>query len=175
MPIRFLPSEELRKFGSKKTIKKLVTQKLTLNRAVLKTLANSDLIPKKNLEKVALKAIKTYKKVYGEERQDGESVAASLENALNEKKLLVNRVQNAVVFEIGSELKETYKGEFYIWLPSSANEPDPLHQLNYGQKFQIGVGEAPGDRFGCQCGMEILTEQDLEDEQENDNVTKGKK
>lgn len=164
MAIRFLPSEELKKFGSEKQIKKLVTQKLTLNKAVLKTLSKTDLIAKKDLEKVALKAIKTYKAKYSDARDDGESTADALDTALNDKKLLVQRVQMAVVFEVGNDLKERYDGEFYEWLPSSANEPDPLHQLNYGQIFQMGVGEMPGDRYGCQCGMNILTNEDQNDE-----------
>lgn len=60
------------------------------------------------------------------------------------------------MFQVAGEIKDRYEGEFYIWLPSDAEEPDPEHQLNYGKKFQVGEGEMPGDRFGCRCGMEIL-------------------
>ena len=65
-------------------------------------------------------------------------------------------MQNETVFQIGQEIKAEYEGEFYEWLPSDAEEPDPLHQLNYGQVFRIGDGEQPGDRYGCRCGMNIL-------------------
>ncbi len=122
-------------------------------------LSKSEVLTKPTLEKIALKVIKQYKASYGEFRDEGATVAEATEEALNGKALLVQRVQNAVVHEISSNVKETYHGEFYEWLPSDANEPDPLHQLNYGQKFQLGVGEAPGDRYGCLCGMNILVDE----------------
>ncbi len=82
---------------------------------------------------------------------------------MNDKKLLVNRVQNSMVKQIAVSIKEEYLGEFYIWLPSDAMEPDPEHQLKYGKRFQIGKGEMPGDRDGCKCGMDILVkEKELE-------------
>jgi hypothetical protein len=68
----------------------------------------------------------------------------------------VARVQNAVVYEIAQDIKDQYRGEFYEWLPSDAETPDPIHQLNYGKKFQMGKGEMPGDRYGCRCGMNVL-------------------
>ncbi len=156
MAIEFLPSKLKQKVAPKKAVEKLVTQKLTLNRAALTMLARSEILSKPALEKVALKVIKSYKRTYGEFRDEGLSKAEALDEALNDKKLMVNRVQNAVVSQIAEDLKETYEGELYEWLPSDAAEPDPLHQLNYGMIFELGVGEAPGDRYGCQCGMRIL-------------------
>jgi hypothetical protein len=78
---------------------------------------------------------------------------------LDDPKQLIQRVQNAVISQIATGIKETYRGEFYIWTPSDAFEPRPEHQLNYGGEFQIGVGEMPGDAIGCQCGMEILVDE----------------
>lgn len=156
MAIRFLPSKLLKKVAPKKTVEKLVTQKLTLNRATVTMLTKSEVLTKPTLEKIALKVIKGYKKTYGDFRDEGASKAQATEDALNGKKLMVARVQNAVVTEISNDVKKQYRGEFYEWLPSDANEPDPLHQLNYGKTFQIGVGEMPGDRYGCRCGMNIL-------------------
>lgn len=159
MAIRFLPSEFLKKAAPKKTVEKLVTQKLTLNRTAVTMLSKSGVLSKKKLETVALKVIKSYKKIYGDFRDEGLSKTASVEEALAGKKLMVQRVQNAVVFEVAEDVKREYRGEFYEWLPSDANEPDPLHQLNYGKIFQLGVGEAPGDRYGCKCGMNILVDE----------------
>jgi hypothetical protein len=156
MAIVFLPTQVLKKVAPTKTIEKLVTQKLTLNRTTVTMLAKSEVLSKKKLETIALKVIKSYKSTYGEFRDSGASVAEATAETLNGKRLMIQRVQNAVVHEIAEDLKETYHGEFYEWLPSDADEPDPLHQLNYGLKFQLGVGEAPGDRFGCKCGMRIL-------------------
>lgn len=159
MAIRFIPRKMLRKIAPEKVVKKLVTQDLTLNRAAVSMLTRSDILPKKKLETLAIKVIRGYRERYGDERKAGLSKSAALEEALNGKKLLVQRVQNSVVFEISEEIKSQYRGEYYEWLPSSADEPDPLHQLNYGQVFQLGVGEQPGDRYGCQCGMNILVDE----------------
>ncbi len=159
MAIKFLPLEFIAKVAPKKTVEKLVTKKLTLNRATLTMLSKAEVLTKPTLEKIALKVIKGYKKTYANEVDSGASAAAALEETLNGKKLMVQRVQNAVVHEVSREIQDTYFGEFYEWLPSTAETPDPIHQLNYGLKFQLGVGEAPGDRYGCMCGMNILVEE----------------
>lgn len=156
MAIRFLPSQFLKKAMPDKAVAKLVTQKLTLNRAALQVLTRAEVLTQPTLEKVALKVIDQYKTTYGDFKDAGLSNAAALEETLNEKVLLLQRVQDAAVFEVSQEIQSKYEGEFYEWLPSDANEPDPEHQLNYGERFQLGVGEAPGDRYGCRCGMNIL-------------------
>lgn len=157
--IRYLPNEFLRKVAPPAKVKKLVTGNLTLNRAVLSMLTDADFLSKGTLEKVALNTIKDYKETYQENKDEGMEPSEAKDEALNDKKDLINRVQNSVVFQIKDEIRDQYAGEFYKWLPSSASEPDPLHQLKYGKKFQIGKGEMPGDRYGCRCGMQILVEE----------------
>lgn len=156
MSIRYLPTELLKKIAPKKAIEKLVTNKLTLNRAALSMVSKATVISKKNVETVALKVIKSYKASFKDEVADGASAAEATEEALNDRKLLTQRVQNNVIFQIKEEIADQYSGEYYEWLPSDAETPDALHQLNYGETFQIGVGEMPGDRYGCRCGMNIL-------------------
>ena len=156
MAILYLPSRILKKTASERKIKKLLTKKLTVNRAALATLADTGVVSKKRLSEIALKVAKGYKKRYRAEREEGATVKEAAADAVNGGKLLVQRVQNETVFQIGQEIKAEYEGEFYEWLPSDAEEPDPLHQLNYGQVFRIGDGEQPGDRYGCRCGMNIL-------------------
>ncbi len=140
-------------------LEKLVKPNLTLNRTAVSMVSKSGVLSKKKVENIAIKVIRGYRDTYGDERADGASKAEALEEALSGKKQMVQRVQNAVVQEISDELKSEYHGEFYEWLPSDAAVPDPEHQLNYGQTFQLGVGEAPGDRFGCRCGMNILVDE----------------
>lgn len=156
MAIRFLPSEIAKRIAPKKAVEKLVTQKLTLNRVALNMLARSGVLSKKTLTEVTLKVLKSYKKSYSAARKEGDSKSDAVDTAINNKKLLVQRVQNTAVFQITEQVREQYAGEFYEWLPSDANEPDPLHQLNYGKKFKLGAQEDPGERFGCRCGMNIL-------------------
>lgn len=159
MAIFYQPAEILKKIAPKKRIEKLVTQKLSLNRIALQSVYEMGVLKKGTLEKVALKVIKNYRKRYGDERKQGASKVQAREEALNNKKQIVQRVRNATVREISKEIGEQYDGERYRWLPSSANEADPLHQLNYGKIFTIGIGEMPGEREGCQCGMEILVDE----------------
>lgn len=160
MPITVLPRNIAKKLVPKKTVEKLVRRDLTLNRAAASMLAQSGLLSKKKVEEVAIKVIRQYKDAH---KEDGVSKA----EAMNDKVLMVERVQNVATREITKEVKKVYRGERYQWLPSNANEPDPLHQLNYGKRFWVGKGEMPGDRWGCQCGMRILVDEDelfLDDE-----------
>ncbi len=155
MSIRYLPNEVLKKLAPTKKVEKLVTSRLTLNRAVLSTLSDADFLSSKTIERTALKVIKSYKLRFQDEKDQGSTPEVAKEDAVNDKKLLVNRVQNEVILNVADEIKDQYRGEFYTWLPSDAEVPDPLHALNYGRKFQIGKGEMPGDRYGCRCGMFI--------------------
>ena len=156
MTIRYEPTEFLKKIAPIKKVEKLVTGRLTLNKAVLSLLADVDFISKPTIERTALSVIKGYKENFANEKADGVPADEAKDEALAGKKLLVQRVQNSIVNQVAGEIKDQYRGEYYKWLPSDAEVPDPLHQLKYGRKFQIGKGEMPGDRYGCKCGMAIL-------------------
>lgn len=149
MSIKYEPSKLLRKIAPKKKIRNLVSKKATLKKAALSFIDDIDFLSKRSIKSVALKTIKSYQK-----RIKADPGIKS--DLLDDAAQLVQRVQNEVIVQIADTIKENYHGEFYKWLPSSAMEPDPEHQLNYGMVFQIGDGEMPGDRYGCQCGMEIL-------------------
>jgi len=158
MAIRYEPKKVLKRMASKKNVENLVTDKLTVNRAVLNSLETSGILGKKQLEFVGLNVIRDYRERADKLRDEGLTKAESHEEVLENKKLLVQRVQNATVTQITKRVKEKYHGEYYIWLPSSAAVPDKKHKLKYGKRFQLGRGEAPGDRHGCKCGMEILVD-----------------
>lgn len=149
--IRFEPSKLLRKVAPGKKIEKLLSSRLSLKRAALSFASKIDFLDEDAIARVALKTIKGYK----ERVKDDPDVK---EEILDDPAQLIQRVQNEVVTQVAGEIKDKYTGEFYVWLPSDADEPDPEHQLNYGETFQVGVGEMPGDRYGCRCGMEILVD-----------------
>jgi len=48
-------------------------------------------------------------------------------------------IENLVVYSEVQRLKEENQGEYYRWLPSGADEPDPEHQLLYGETFQESI------------------------------------
>jgi hypothetical protein len=161
MSIKFLPLEIIKKYAPDKKVAKLLGDKppFKVKRALLSSFTKNDFIDTKAVTETVLKASKFYKDKF-KDMPEEMSTTKAIEETLNDKALLINRVQNTVVTQISQNIRENYTGEWYIWGPSSAEIPDPIHQLNYGKKFQIGDGEQPGDRFGCQCMMEILTADD---------------
>jgi len=161
MPV-FDPKKLLKEIAPASKIKKLINNKLSLNRAMLSMFSDIKFIKKKDITSTVLTAVKQYKAKYRGLIKEGESKTKALAETLNEKKMLINNVQNTVVYNISTQIKDKYEGEFYRWLPSDAMEPRPEHALNYGKVFKVGEGEQPGEAFGCRCGMEILTpEKDL--------------
>ncbi len=150
--IKYDPSQLLRRIAPQGKIKKLISQRLTLKKAALAFLNDLDFVDKKEITRLILKVLKNY-----EERIEDEP--GLKKKLLKSPDLLIQRLQSAIVTQVTEEIREKYHGEFYIWLPSDANEPDPEHQLKYGKKYQVGVGEMPGDRWGCRCGMEILVDE----------------
>lgn len=157
--IRYHPIDLLKKIAPESKIKKLVTPRLTMKKAALSFISDIPFLSEKSVQQTALKVIKGYKERFDQAVDDGASVPAATTEALDDKKLLVNRVQNEIVSQIADQIKDSYSGEYYRWLPSDALNPDPLHQLKYGKRYQIGKGEMPGDRYGCRCGMQILVKE----------------
>lgn len=145
------PKKMLNKIAPEKKIKKLVSKNAGLKKTALSFVDDIDFISKKSVTDIALKTLKGYKKRIKADPDEKKELT-------KDPRQLINRVQNEVLFQISNEIKDKYKGEYYVWLPSDAEEPDPEHQLNYGKTFKIGEGEMPGERYGCRCGMEILTE-----------------
>ena len=150
--IVYEPSKILSKTMPKKRIKKLLSDSFAVKKTALNFVDKIPFLNKSQVLSVALKAVKGYR-----ERVKGDPKLA--QKILDNPVQLIQRVQNEVVLQVGSEIRNQYAGEYYIWLPSDAEEPDPEHQLNYGKKFQVGDGEQPGDRYGCRCGMQILVDE----------------
>lgn len=148
MSFRYFPEKLLAKITPEAKIEKLLSGKVTLKKAALSFVDDIDFIDKSKVAEVALKTVKGYKKRIKADKD----VKAEI---LDDPKQLIQRVQNEVVFQVAEGIKEEYSGDKYTWLPSEAEEPDPEHQLKYGKTFTVGVGEMPGDRYGCRCGMEI--------------------
>jgi hypothetical protein len=167
MSIRYEPSKLVKKLRLKDRAADLVTPNLALNRSAVKSLTEFGVLPKKVLEDVSLKVIKQYKEKAKELRKEGATKAEAIEEASNGAKQMQARVQSAALYEQTKVIQRAYRGEYYKWLPSTANEPRVEHEKNYNKIFQLGVGDDdgndPGDLYGCQCGMEILTDDDADE------------
>lgn len=158
----FLPEDYVKKslpqgFFSKK----LLTRKFTIKDVYYRALVKLLTINKKDLRASLKKITKFYADKV--ERLKDEEIKNPILKALNNEKLLKERVYNLVVWEESQRLKEENKGKKYIWLPSSSKEPRPEHQLRYGKIYTVGDGIFPGEDYGCKCGALIL------DEPENDD------
>lgn len=160
MAIVYDPKKMLRDVAPESKIKKLVNRRLDVKRASLSFISDVPFIDKSKVTEVALKTVKSYRERVAAEAGDD---AKALEKELAQSPMqLIQRVQNEVVWQVSREIRSSYEGEKYEWLPSDAEEPDPEHQLNYGKVFVVGEGEMPGERYGCKCGMRILvTETEL--------------
>lgn len=167
MAITYDPKALLKKIAPERKIKNLVSKNLTVKRTALSFAKDLDFIDPTKVAEVALKTVRDYQmRVAKETVESGFDKAAGeeLEAALiKNPKQLIQRVQNSLIFQISEKIKENYGGQKYEWLPSDAEEPDPLHQLNYGKIFVVGEGEMPGERYGCKCGMRILTDDEALD------------
>jgi hypothetical protein len=152
----------LKKIAPEHKIKRLLTGDVSLKRAALSFVDAVDFLDKKSVSRVALNTIKGYQERIARAQADkmessaGDEIQSAI---LDDPKQLIQRVQNEVILQISSEIKTSYSGEQYEWLPSEAETPDPEHQLNYGKVFTIGDGEMPGERIGCLCGMNILVKE----------------
>jgi hypothetical protein len=161
MSIVYDPKKMLRKLAPERKVKKLLSSKVTVKKTALSFLDDADFIDKDKVLDVALKTVSGYHERIAKAVVDAgfdRSAGTEVKNEIvDDPKQLIQRVQNQIVTQISQEISKKYEGEKYIWLPSDAEEPDPEHQLNYGKEFIVGVGEMPGERPGCKCGMEILT------------------
>ncbi len=150
----FDPNKLLRDIAPKTKVEQLLKQDFSLKKTVLGFVDSVEFLDKKEVSRVALKTLKSYKK----RLKDAEhgTVGEIRDEIQSDPRLLIARVQNEVITQISEEIRTDLDGEQYEWLPSDANEPDPEHQLNYGKIFTVGDGEQPGDRYGCRCGMRFL-------------------
>lgn len=155
MAITYFPDDYLKRIVSRKQIEQMINRKTgaSLKKAALNFADGFDFLDKGQIAETALKVMGDYEK-----RIDAEKI--SRKQILANPKQLIQRVQNSIVWQISNTIESQYSGQAYEWLPSGAEDPDPLHQLNYGQIFIIGVGDMPGKRYGCQCGMRILTDKE---------------
>ena len=152
------PRKMLQKMAPVRKVEKLLTGKVTVKKTALSFLDDAEGIDKKQVLDVALKTVKGYKKRI----KAADDLAGEVKDEiLDDPKLLIQRVQNEIVFQIHEGIKRNYGGQRARWLPSDADDPRPEHQLNYGKEYIIGEGidgVEPGDEYGCKCGVEILDE-----------------
>jgi len=139
----------------------LTKQNLTLKNKATQALILATNVAQKDLSATIAGVVQIYQNKIDDLTDEGLPRARAALLAKGNEALLRQRIENLVVYSEVQKIKEENQGEYYRWLPSGAEEPDPEHQLLYGQIFLVGEGDEegnmPAERYGCQCGMEILT------------------
>lgn len=161
---RFDPSAWLNKVFPKGIEESgLLTDGLDIKKRYLKALVRASGISGRKITAEVYKTVEFYAEK--EEALKAAGERAFKAEALNGQALLTQRLKNFLVYSEVQEQKKRHKGRMYRWLPSSAAEPDPEHQLLYGKIFCEGTGDKdgymPGERWGCQCGMEWLEDEEI--------------
>ena len=155
-PDRFLKQVMPKSFYSQN----LVDKDFDLKKNALKAINRTRTITGRPIDTTVYNVLSQYEQKYKGLIADGESSTQAFNEAVNNSALLRQRIEQAVVYDEIQNLKTQHAGEFYRWLPSSAANPDPEHQLLYGKIFRVGEGDKngnmPGERYGCQCGIEWL-------------------
>lgn len=139
--------------------KKILTTEMGLKKFVMSAILKASSLQKREVDATVYKVVDKYEKKMKDLKAEG--VRAFKSEALNNEVLLKDRIENLVIWNEVQNLKKEHEGEYYRWLPSSAETPDPEHQLLYGKIFKVGEGDKdgnmPAERYGCKCGMQILT------------------
>ena len=146
--------------------KTLLNRNFDLKREVKRAILKSDVMSKRELDAMLDKVTDFY--TDKAERLQAEGVKSYKKDAVNNEKLLKERIEMAVTYyEVDKEAKE-HDGGFYRWLPSEAKEPEPEHALLYGKVFKVGEGDKDGNmpmkRYGCKCGIEWLSDEEAKKE-----------
>lgn len=146
--------------------KTLLNRNFDLKREVKRAILKSDVMSKRELDAMLDKVTDFYTEKA--ERLQAEGDRAFKKDAVNNEKLLKERIEMAVTYyEVDKEAEE-HEGGFYRWLPSEAKEPEPEHALLYGKVFKVGEGDKDGNmpmqRYGCKCGIEWLSDEEAKKE-----------
>lgn len=158
---RFIPGRWLEKIFPKGIEKSgLLSDNLEIKKRYLQALVRATSLSGREITAEVYKTVDFYERKEAALKAAG--VKAFKQEALNGQELLKARLKNFLVYSEIQRQRKEHKGRMYRWLPSNANEPDPEHQLLYGKIFREGEGDKdgnmPGERWGCQCGIEWLDE-----------------
>lgn len=164
MGTRFDPADWLARVLPKNFEKSgLLSENLSIKQRYLKALVRATSLSGKEITEEVYKMVDFYEQKEAELKAAG--VRAYKQEALNGQALLKQRIKNMLVYTEVQRQKQENKGKMYRWLPSNATNPDPEHALLYGKIFREGTGDKnnnmPGERYGCQCGIEWLDGDDM--------------
>ena len=138
----------------------LKKKNLTLKQNAMQALILATSFSKREINSTVAKVADIYQRKIDDLSDEGIPKTKASVIAKSGEKLLKQRIAGLVIFDAVQNIKAENEGEKYRWLPSSSDTPDPEHQLLYGKIFDVGEGDSEGnmpmERYGCNCGMEIV-------------------
>lgn len=139
----------------------LLTKKnLSLKKNAMQALILGTQASKRDINKTVAGVVEIYQNKIDDLTDEGLPKAKASLIAKDKEKLLQQRITSLVLYSEVQAIKKDNEGEKYRWLPSTSETPDPEHQLLYGKIFDVGEGDKEGnmpmERWGCNCGMEIV-------------------
>jgi hypothetical protein len=162
----FFPDKWLKQVLPDTVLDSLVTKSGGVKSSAYNVLTRTGIYNKRELKKSLKQLEADYAASIKNAPAEGMTKGERRAEIYGEPNLLKARMKNLAVYDEVQNLKEKNKGKKYKWLPSSAINADPLHQLLYGKVFDVGEGDndgnMPGERYGCLCGMEILDDDEEE-------------
>lgn len=102
-------------------------------------------------------AYKTIHRLHASANRKNIDFGANLKNTLE------GTVSAGIMEKLDDTLTAAEQKKIIIkWLPSSADEQDPFHALNYGKTMTLydARKKGLGTRYGCQCGFEVVSRTD---------------
>ena len=138
----------------------LKKKNLTLKQNAMQALILATSFSKREINSTVAKVADIYQRKIDDLSDEGIPKAKASVIAKSGEKLLKQRIAGLVIYDAVQQIKAENEDDFYEWLPSSSDTPDPEHQLLYGTINKIGEGDKEGnmpmERFGCNCGMRII-------------------
>ena len=138
----------------------LKKKNLTLKQNAMQALILATSFSKREINSTVAKVADIYQQKIDDLSDEGIPKAKASVIAKSGEKLLKQRIAGLVIFDAVQQIKAENENDFYDWLPSASDTPDPEHALLYGKRFKVGEGDKEGnmpmERYGCNCGMRII-------------------
>ena len=99
---------------------------------------------------------------YNKEYKTNNPDLSTKQRASAQQAALVKSFENTVITSDLENFQKQNIDKLFRWLPSGAKQPDDRHMQFYGKTYAVANppdGELPGQRPGCQCGLELLQDE----------------
>ena len=101
-----------------------------------------------------------------EELIDNELLDDELEYyTIGDRNFIIEYIKYIICYKEVQKIKQENNNKYFVWIPSSSDNPNQSHMRLYGKIFKIENGyrgKLPMEKLFCKCGMLILEKQEIE-------------